>query len=80
MATFVSTSSFRVTKSFSKASNPTRRRTLADAVERAVDATNQACAEGPPEPTREDAPKAEADAIARTVGERQRFGHPDRPA
>jgi hypothetical protein len=53
---------------------------LADAVERAVDATNQACAQGPPESTREDAPKAEADAIARTVGERQRFGHRDRPA
>jgi hypothetical protein len=46
---------------------------LADAVERAVEATNQACADAPDEsvPLK---PREEADAIARTVAERQRLG------
>jgi hypothetical protein len=53
---------------------------IAGAVERAVDATNQACADGPRDDTQEHVPEAEADAIARTVAERQRPAHPDRPA
>ena len=45
---------------------------LADAVERAVEATNRACADAPDEsvPLK---PREEADAIARTVAERQRL-------
>ena len=45
---------------------------LADAVERAVEATNQACADAPDEsvPLK---PREEADAIARRVAERQRL-------
>lgn len=53
---------------------------IAGAVERAVDATNRACADGPHDDTQEHPPEAEAEAIARTVADRQRFGHPDRPA
>jgi hypothetical protein len=52
---------------------------IAGAVERAVDATNQACADRPHDDTHEHAQEAEADAIARTVGERQRPSHPERP-
>ena len=46
---------------------------LAGAVERAVDATNRACADAPDDsvPLK---PREEADAIARTVAERQRLG------
>src|SRR4051794_33233967 len=44
---------------------------LAGAVERAVDATNQACAEAPDDSVRLK-PRAEADAIADTVAEHQR--------
>lgn len=51
---------------------------IAGAVERAVDATNRACADGPQDDTPAHAPEAEA--IARTVGDHQRFGHPDQPA
>jgi hypothetical protein len=53
---------------------------IAGAVERAVDATNQACADRPHDDPQEHLPAAEADAIARTVGDRQRLGQPDRPA
>jgi len=47
--------------------------TLATAVERAVEATNSACADAPDDsvPLK---PREEADAIARTVAERQRLG------
>jgi hypothetical protein len=47
--------------------------TLADAVERAVEATNRACEDAPDEsvPLK---PREEADAIARTVAEHQRLG------
>jgi len=46
---------------------------LADAMERAVEATNRACADAPDEsiPLK---PREEADAIARTVAEHQRLG------
>jgi hypothetical protein len=53
---------------------------IAGAVERAIDATNLACADDSRDATQESVPEAEADAIARTVGESQRSGHPDRPA
>ena len=46
---------------------------LADAVERAVDATNRACADAPDDSVALK-PREEADAIARTVAERQRLG------
>jgi hypothetical protein len=47
---------------------------LAGAVERAVDATNRACADAPDDsiPLK---PQEEADAIARTVAEHQRLGN-----
>jgi hypothetical protein len=45
---------------------------IAGAVERAVDATNQACADEPDGTTSETL-QAEADAIARTVGDRQKL-------
>ena len=46
---------------------------LADAVERAVEATNRACADAPDDsiPLK---PREEAEAIARKVAERQRLG------
>jgi hypothetical protein len=46
---------------------------LANAVERAVEATNRACADAPDDsvPMK---PREEADAIARTVAEHQRLG------
>ena len=46
---------------------------LAEAVERGVEATNRACADAPDDsvPLK---PREEADAIARTVAERQRLG------
>jgi hypothetical protein len=44
---------------------------IAGAVERAVDATNKACAATPDDTTLAN-PHAEADAVARTVAERQR--------
>jgi hypothetical protein len=46
---------------------------LADVVERAVEATNRACADAPDDsvPLK---PREEADAIARTVAEHQRLG------
>jgi hypothetical protein len=44
---------------------------IAGAVERAVDATNKACAATPDDTTPAN-PQAEADAVARTVAERQR--------
>src|SRR3954453_1725566 len=46
---------------------------LAEMVERAVEATNRACADAPDDsvPLK---PREEADAIARTVAERQRLG------
>ena len=46
---------------------------LADAVERAVEATNRACADAPDDSVALK-PREEADAIARTVAERQRLG------
>jgi hypothetical protein len=53
---------------------------IAGAVERAVDASNQACADEPDDETQGHSPAAAAEAIARTVGERQRLDHPERPA
>src|SRR4051794_34952945 len=44
---------------------------IAGAVERAVDATNRACADDPDDETTESS-KAEAEAVARTVAEGQR--------
>jgi hypothetical protein len=46
---------------------------LADAVERAVEATNRACADAPDDSIRLK-PREEADAIARKVAERQHLG------
>ena len=46
---------------------------LADAVERAVDATNQACADAPDDSVPLNS-REEADAIARKVAEHQRLG------
>ena len=46
---------------------------LAEAVERAVEATNRACADAPDDSVALK-PREEADAIARTVAERQRLG------
>jgi hypothetical protein len=46
---------------------------LAGAVERAVDATNRACADAPDDSVSLK-PQEEADAIARTVAEHQRLG------
>ena len=45
---------------------------LADVVERAVEATNRACADAPDDSVAMK-PREEADAIARTVAERQRL-------
>jgi hypothetical protein len=49
---------------------------IAGAVERAVDATNQACADEPDDTASENR-QAEAEAVARTVGEHQRLGRQD---
>jgi len=49
---------------------------LADAVQRAVDATNRACADAPDESTPLK-PRHEADAIARTVAEHQQLSDAD---
>lgn len=50
---------------------------LAGAVEQAVDATNRACTDSPDDSTPLN-PRDEADAVARTVAERQRLGTKDR--
>jgi hypothetical protein len=51
---------------------------LAKAVERAVEATNQACADAPDDSVSLK-PQHEADAIARTVAEQQRLGDTGAP-
>ena len=53
---------------------------IAGAVERAVDATNLACPDRPDDSKHDQSPEVPADAIARTVRERQRPGHRERPA
>jgi hypothetical protein len=51
---------------------------LAEAIERAVEATNRACEDAPDDSVAMK-PREEADAIARTVAEHQRLGDTDTP-